>query len=81
MSHVACHLSLTPTATSTATHPPPANSPIKHSKLDHKDQKKNENKSKCKKSSKQQKTEISRGMPILQGVSSNQFIFEAGARA
>ena len=31
VSHVTCHLSLTPTAT--ATDPPPANSPIMHSRL------------------------------------------------
>ena len=33
VSHVACHLSLTPTAT--ATNPPPTNSPIIHSRLVH----------------------------------------------
>ena len=38
VSHVACHLSLSPTAT--ARDPPSANSPLKHSRLVCKDQKK-----------------------------------------
>ena len=63
MSHVTCHLSLTPTASDTD--PPPANSPILQSKLVCKDPKTHFFLQNAKDSENRQKTEISRGMPIL----------------